>query len=65
MTPQGRFSGDRCKVLGLVNKKSGNALNPANWKKAARRIRTYFPDDEIVMGMVPERILDRTVRKRR
>jgi len=30
------------------------ALNPANWKKAARRIRTYFPDDEIVMGMVPE-----------
>jgi len=30
------------------------ALNPVDWKKAAQRIWTYFPDDEIVMGMVPE-----------
>ena len=30
------------------------ALNPVHWKKAAQRIWTYFPDDEIVMGMVPE-----------
>jgi O-antigen ligase len=30
------------------------ALNPVHWEKAAQRIWSYFPDDEIVMGMVPE-----------
>jgi tetratricopeptide (TPR) repeat protein len=30
------------------------ALNPVHWKKAAQRIWTYFPDDAVVLGIVPE-----------
>jgi len=30
------------------------ALAPRNWKKAVERTRAYFPDDAVVMGIVPE-----------
>ena len=30
------------------------ALNPGRWKKVAQRTWTYFPDDKVVLGIVPE-----------
>ena len=30
------------------------ALNPLHWEKAALQVWAYFPDDEIVLGIVPE-----------
>jgi len=28
-------------------------LKPESWKKAARRVREYYPDDTVILGIVP------------
>ena len=28
--------------------------NPGHWKRCVERVRTYFPDDAVVLGIVPE-----------
>ena len=30
------------------------AINPGNWKSAARWTWTHFPDDAVVLGIIPK-----------